>query len=216
MAVLSRGIFGEVPICAGVLIAPKAVLTTASCVDGSTASSLKVRIGSLQSTSGGTTGNLVTRVSKNPNYNTNTFDSDLAILTLARSVESIEPAVLASVDAKTGEQAIVLGWGVPSAPSSGDRNHAALLTATADGGKPSPQLLQKDVQIINADDCNGFWDDINLVTGNMLRDKPLESAAACSGDGGGPIISESYRAGCRVELLGCRRLFCGSSTQCQC
>ncbi|KAJ5674517.1 trypsin-like cysteine/serine peptidase domain-containing protein [Penicillium maclennaniae] len=47
VAIISSGFFGDTYICAGSLISSKSVLTTAGCVDGSSASSLKVRIGSL-------------------------------------------------------------------------------------------------------------------------------------------------------------------------
>lgn len=48
IAVISSDWFGDSYICAGSLIGPKTILTTAGCFDGSSASSLKVRVGSLK------------------------------------------------------------------------------------------------------------------------------------------------------------------------
>ncbi|OGM48840.1 hypothetical protein ABOM_003016 [Aspergillus bombycis] len=85
VAVISSTFFGDTYICAGSLISPKTVLTTAGCVSGSSASSLKIRVGSLEHATGGKL-NQVTKVIKHPNYNTNTQDGDFAVLHLTGPV----------------------------------------------------------------------------------------------------------------------------------
>ena len=183
VAVISSGIFGDTYICAGSLIGPKTVLTTAGCVDGSSTSSLKVRVGSLEHAAGGTL-NQVTKIIKNPNYNTNTRDSDFAILRLTHSITDIMPVAISEEATLTGASVSLYGWGLTE----------KLLDET-------PRVLQRlETTFISAEDCDPKWSDVNPVTYNMNCDAaPEKQQGSCNHDQGGPVVSES---GHLVGLMG--------------
>ncbi|KAJ6133949.1 trypsin-like cysteine/serine peptidase domain-containing protein [Penicillium sp. IBT 18751x] len=175
VAIISSGIFGDAYICAGSLISSKSILTTAGCVDGSSASSLKARIGSLEHVAGGKL-NQVVKVIKHPNYNTNTQDFDYAVLHLMNAVTDIKPAVIAEKAALTGAPIKLYGWG-----------------STAKLLDEKPRALQQlDTTFISADDCESAWSDVNPVTLRMNCDAaPEKDQGSCNGDQGGPVVNES-------------------------
>ncbi|KAJ6001142.1 trypsin-like cysteine/serine peptidase domain-containing protein [Penicillium waksmanii] len=102
VAIISSGWFGDSYHCAGSLIGPKSVLTTAGCVDGFSATSLKARIGSLEHAAGGQL-QQVTKIIKHPNYNTNTHDHDYAVLHLTYPITNIEFVAISEQAPVTGE-----------------------------------------------------------------------------------------------------------------
>ncbi|KAJ5810338.1 trypsin-like cysteine/serine peptidase domain-containing protein [Penicillium pulvis] len=182
-AVISSGIFGDSYICAGSLIGPKTVLTTAGCADGSSVSSLKVRLGSLEHATGGKL-QQVTKIIKHPNYNTNTRDSDFALLHLTDSVTDIKPVTIAEQATLTGAPVSLYGWG-----------------STGKLSNENPQALQQlDTTFISSEDCNPLWADVNPVTSNMNCDAaPEKQQGSCDHDQGGPVVNES---GELVGLMG--------------
>ncbi|BCS17673.1 S1 family serine peptidase [Aspergillus puulaauensis] len=182
-AVISSTVFGDSYICAGSLISSNTVLTTAGCADGSSASSLKVRVGSLEHAAGGRLIQVV-KVIQHPNYNRNTRDSDFAILHLASSVADIEPVAISEQATITGAPVSLYGWGLTGKLST-----------------ENARVLQRlDSTFISADDCNPVWSDVNPVTGNMNCDAaPEKQQGSCDRDQGGPVISE---AGELVGLIG--------------
>jgi secreted trypsin-like serine protease len=175
VAIISSTWFGDSYICAGSLLGPKTVLTTAGCVGGSSASSLKIRAGSLEHAAGGKV-NQVTKVIKHPNYNTNTHDSDFAILHLTNPVTDVKPVVVYDQPTLSGAPVSLYGWG-----STGK-----LLN------EGTQRLQRLDTIFISADDCNPMWSDINPVTHNMNCDAaPEKFQGSCSRDHGGPVVRES-------------------------
>lgn len=175
VAVISSGWFGDTYICAGSLIGPKTVLTTAGCADGSSASSLKVRVGSLEYAAGGTL-NQVTKIIKSPNYNTNTMDFDFALLRLTHPVTDIMPVAISEQAILTGAPVSLYGWGLTG----------KLLDE-------SPRVLQRlETTFISADDCEPKWSDVTPITYNMNCDAaPEKQQGSCYHDQGGPVVSES-------------------------
>ncbi|KAE8361344.1 trypsin-like cysteine/serine peptidase domain-containing protein [Aspergillus caelatus] len=183
VAVISSGWFGDSYICAGSLISPKTVLTTAGCADGSSASSLKVRVGSLDHATGGKL-NQVTKIIKHPNYNTNTRDSDFAVLHLTYPVMDIKPVAIPEQTTLTGAPVSLYGWG---------------LTGKLLNQKPR-KLQRLDTTFISANDCNPIWSDVNPVTPTMNCDAaPEKHQGSCNHDQGGPVVSDS---GELVGLMG--------------
>ncbi|KAE8371401.1 trypsin-like cysteine/serine peptidase domain-containing protein [Aspergillus bertholletiae] len=183
VAIISSGWLGSSHICAGSLIGPKTVITTAQCVDGSSASSLKVRVGSLEHGTGGKL-NQVTSVIKHPNYNTNTLDYDYGILWLTNAVTDIDPVKIATESPLTGTPVSLYGWG----------QTGKLL-------KENSRTLQRlDTTYISSSDCRSAWSDINPVTGRMNCDAaPEKQQGSCAHDQGGPVVSE---AGELVGIMG--------------
>ncbi|KAE8403251.1 trypsin-like cysteine/serine peptidase domain-containing protein [Aspergillus pseudonomiae] len=175
VALISSTLFGDTYLCAGSLISPKTVLTTAGCVDGSSASSLKIRVGSLEHATGGKL-NQVIKVIKHPNYNTNTRDSDFAVLHLTSSVTDIEPVAIAKQSTLTGAPVTLYGWGKTDKLSN-----------------KNPRTLQQlQTTFISFDDCDKPWSDLYLLTHNMNCDAaPETKQGSCSQDQGGPVVDES-------------------------
>lgn len=179
ISLVSSGWFGDSHICGGAIIGPKTVLTAAHCVDGSTASSLKVEYGGIDRT------DLrvkiqVSQVIKHPNWNTNTIDSDYAILRLSRTVtdengeEMTTYGQLATSSAATGTDVSISGWGKKNGADT-----------------QLPALLQgATLKALQADACNAKWSDVNPITRNMACAES-ESSSFCNGDDGGPVMDTS-------------------------
>ncbi|KAJ5117593.1 trypsin-like cysteine/serine peptidase domain-containing protein [Penicillium atrosanguineum] len=175
VAVLESTLFGNSYICAGSLIGPKTVLTTAGCVDGSSAISLKVRVGSLELATGGRL-NYVTKIMKHPSYSSGTRDHDFAILHLTDPVTDIMPVAISKEATLTGAPVGLYGWG----------QTGKLLNE-------NPRVLQRlETTFISAEVCEPKWSDITQVTRNMNCDAaPEKQQGSCKRDQGGPVVSES-------------------------
>ncbi|KAL4907674.1 trypsin-like cysteine/serine peptidase domain-containing protein [Aspergillus multicolor] len=184
-AILSSGWFGDNYICTGSLIAPRTILTSAECVHGSSASSLKVRTGSANRSSGGKVIQVV-QVIMHPNYNTNTHSFNVAVLRLQDKVADIEPVLIASESAVSGTPVTLYGWG---------KTDKAILDLVY------PESLQTlETAAISAADCVSFYDDLNPVSKEMMCDAaPQKEQGSCEGDQGGPIVNE---AGELVGMMG--------------
>jgi secreted trypsin-like serine protease len=176
VSLVSSGLFGDSHICGGTIIGSKTVLTAAHCVDGSDASSLKVKYGGTDRTHLRTKIQ-VTKVIKHPNWNTNTIDSDYALLRLSSSVtnEDGNPMTtygqLATSSPPTGSEISISGWG---------KKHGS------DTELPA-QLQEALLQALEADACNEKWSDVNPITRNMACAES-ESGSFCNGDNGGPVM----------------------------
>ncbi|KAJ5319819.1 hypothetical protein PENANT_c026G03216 [Penicillium antarcticum] len=173
-AIISSTNFGNTYICGGSLISSKTVLTSAYCVDGSSASSLRARVGSLEHASGGKV-NQVIKVIKHPNYNTNTRDFDYAILHLQDAVPDITPALIANEKTESGAPLTLYGWG----------------STDKDSEKIPNKLQQLGTTYITSGDCNSMWSDTIAVTYNMNCDAaPEKGRGSCTKDQGGAVVNE--------------------------
>ena len=178
VSVVSTGWFGERHICGGSIIGPRTVLTSAHCADGSSATSLKVKYGGVDQTSFKVT-DQVTQIIKHPNWNTNTKDSDYAILRLANVVDfdglGFKAAEIPEAPYPTTEpdSAHVVGWGRTS-PDEGE----------------AKVLHEANLTFLSASVCNDKWSDINPITSNMgCIESP--NANLCTLDEGGPVTDSS-------------------------
>ncbi|KAF3857709.1 hypothetical protein F7725_010910 [Dissostichus mawsoni] len=165
----------------GVLIAESWVLTAAHCLDNSMR--FRVRLGDYERHRvEGTEVNLkVLQAFKHPNYNTRTYDNDIALLRLetpAPFSKFILPACLPSSDLAervlhlNGTPTVVSGWGKEEMNSS----------------TFSSALNVINIPVVERDLCTQHMS--NTITENVLCAGVLgQRQDACEGDSGGPMVT---------------------------
>uniref|UniRef100_A0A3Q1GSD3 ST14 transmembrane serine protease matriptase b n=1 Tax=Acanthochromis polyacanthus TaxID=80966 RepID=A0A3Q1GSD3_9TELE len=129
----------------------------------------------------------IKRIIAHRDYNTVTYDNDIALMELDTDVtlnQNIFPICLpsASYQFPAGQEAWITGWGV-----------------TREGGVPATILQKAMVRVINSTVCKSLMND--PVTNNMMCAGVLKGGTdACQGDSGGPLSVTG--AGGRVVLAG--------------
>ncbi|KAL9944076.1 hypothetical protein D7B24_007922 [Verticillium nonalfalfae] len=167
--------------CGGSLLNANTVLTAAHCSTGVSASSVTVRAGSLNRSSGGT----LVRVSSivvNPGYVASRYDNDFAIWKLATPIptsSTISYATLAAANSDPAANTLTTtaGWGT-----------------TSSGGSTLPTALRKvDVPIISRATCRSYYGTSAVTTNMICAGFAAGGKDSCQGDSGGPIIEASSR-----------------------
>ena len=155
------------------------MLTAAHCVDNSIvqnkASRLDVVVGTLTYATGGERVK-AEKIIVNPNWTSNNFDFDAALIKLANPVRSGVPIALASADTQipVGFDVRVSGWG-----------------ATSEGGPGSKELLRVDVPVVSNDTCNKPDSYDGDITATMFcAGKDPGGMDSCQGDSGGPAAAK--------------------------
>ena len=122
------------------------------------------------------------QIIQDPNYNSQTTDSDFSILRLAQPVSfttTVRPACLPSDLTKTfaNTLATVTGWG------------------TLSSGGSSPSVLQEvDVTITSQQPCSDAYAKINDSITNLMICAGESGKDSCQGDSGGPmVVQENFR-----------------------
>jgi secreted trypsin-like serine protease len=146
--------------CGASLVKANWVVTAKHCVQGSSAASIRTRIGTTNRTSGGTvTG--ATRIITHPS-------ADLAVVQLNTSV-SQAPIAISAASGPVGTATRIIGWGQ---------------TCPVRGGCGAPVTLQElNTSIVADSRCSGISGASEICTNNTGGNK-----GACYGDSGGPQV----------------------------
>jgi len=178
-------------ICGGSILSEDVILTAAHCIMATVPSQLKVVAGT-NNNQRDTDGIIVPvkEIIMHEDYNPNTFDNDVAILTLSAKLPinnfTIAAIQLSSDDPLSGVLSTVTGWG-----------------SIIMGGQLSESLQEVNVPIVSNELCNQDYD--GLITDSMLCAgfRGFGGADSCQGDSGGPLIIKRKLAGIVSWGYGC-------------
>ncbi|CAG9990693.1 unnamed protein product [Clonostachys byssicola] len=167
--------------CGGVLISANTVLTAGHCA-GMSQSSLRVRAGSANRSSGGTQVS-VSSITIHPSYREGSDGipyNDVAVFRLATSIAESSTIKYATLPAQgsdpaTGSSVTVAGWGLTSENGSG------VVSA----------LRKVTVSVISRATCRSQYGTSSITDAMWCASVPGGGKDACGGDSGGPIIDAS-------------------------
>ncbi|XP_064071287.1 trypsin CFT-1-like [Vanessa tameamea] len=171
--------------CAGSVLTSRHILSAAQCFIGDTTNNWRIRAGSTWANSGGTI-YFTEQIVLHPNFNTRTFDSDLAIIRTTTPMDITNTVRVGSIAGTTYQifdnQAVwAVGWG-----------------ATSFGGAKSEQLRHVQIWTVNQQECkNRYAALMYSITDNMLCSGWLDVGGRdqCQDDAGGPLVHNSVIIG---------------------
>jgi len=165
-------------LCGGSIYSERFIITAAHCVPGATASDLRIVAGehNLQAASGDEQVITVQTINSHPDYNSGTYDNDIAILELNSALtfnDKVGRITMNTVDPSAGTDVTVAGWG------------------TLSSGGSSPDIMNKvTVDVISNTQCSVNYNTQGYtITDNMICAGVTEGGKdSCQGDSGGPLF----------------------------
>jgi len=182
--------------CGGSLVSPSFVLTAAHCIDSVFKETGGYVIGSLCYGNGDSKNDNCGQSPSeyrtvdwfwiDPDYGSggNSEDYDYALIRLNKPVTNIDPVIMneESDIPQQGQDVIAMGFGY---------------TTNKGNGKPSNKLLEVTVGTMSNKDCKDKYG--SGITNRMVCAEGGNQKDSCSGDSGGPLISENSNS---VKLVG--------------
>jgi secreted trypsin-like serine protease len=189
--------------CGATFLGGKWVLSAAHCVDGSSASRLKVNVGEFDLADGAQNARSIANIYIHGDYNADTINNDIALIELIDSVDA--PAVALASEQLTEQLtmehslATIIGWG-------GRTGYAPGEGPTTDF---PDELHQVDLQLMTNQECRTVLaDSLRIpeqntgVTSMMLcASAPQGGKGSCQGDSGGPLLVDSNTGPQQVGIV---------------
>ncbi|XP_046446195.1 trypsin-1-like [Daphnia pulex] len=169
--------------CGGSVYNNYYIIDASHCVDGVTdLSTLRVVAGehSLAQNSGYEQTRSVSSIKMHVNYNSDTFENDIALLKLSSPLDfstgKVGPINLPAQGAtiETGTTCLVTGWGT---------------TIAGGGGSVSDVLRKVAVPIVSNSDCNSMYGGNYILSSMLCAGFVAGGADSCQGDSGGPLVT---------------------------
>lgn len=188
---------GSSYLCGGALLSDTWVITAAHCLDGAPAAGVSVRAGSNQKSSGGEIIG-ANQLFIHPDYDTSTFDNDIALIELSSAVSAPKTDTINRLTTNEssalpeGSTVWVAGWGT-----------------TASGGSTSENLLKVSVNVSYPTSCssNSGYSTTDITDNMLCASIPGGGQDACQGDSGGPLFrydnNDLWLAGIVSWGIGC-------------
>merc|ERR1719319_47758 len=166
---------GRSPWCGGTLISSTHVMTAAHCTAGNSASNIRVLLGEHNIADNTFNRVDVAEIIQDPNYDSQSTNSDFSILRLASPVtfsSAISPACLpAGASQYAGQVATVTGWGTLSS-----------------GGNQPTVLQEVDVTVTTNAVCKNAYGSSSIT--DLMMCAADSGKDSCQGDSGGPLVLE--------------------------
>jgi secreted trypsin-like serine protease len=156
--------------CGGTLVRQRYVITAAHCSDFVSAKDVRVLTGT-QKLDGSGTRRRVRAIHIHPEWNSATFDYDVAVWDLGSTVPGMPPVNLAVSAPRVGVDLLVTGWG-----------------RVSESGPIAERLQQVTVPMVDPVNCNDANSYDGAITARMLcAGYDHGGRDSCSGDSGGPL-----------------------------
>lgn len=185
--------------CGGTLIGNNKVVTAAHCSTGQDAASVSIRAGTLSWSSGGVEAK-VDSISIHPDYDRQTIDNDVAVWTLADSIEEGDGVGFGSLpeqgsDVSGNATVTVAGWYVLSKhPSTYPMNGPLTCDyrgALEQGDSNLPdELMKVSVPVTDRETCRSQYGADDITDSMICAGLDEGGKDACQGDSGGPLVDE--------------------------